>query len=171
MRPSHLIDLTSIATGESGGRLLSTVTSLCNFIVSGNMFSYTRKFFFAANLTALCKKDGGIRPIALGNVFRSVVQSIKDHFSPVQLGVGVSRGCEATAHAVRSLFLKRDISPCANAKNGMTFVKLYMKNAFNTIRRDYFLKACFLRAPTLYQLGHHAYERPAKLARHVKTQP
>ena len=169
LRPSHL---TSFATGESGVRLLSAVTSLCNFIVSGNMSSYARKFFFAANLTALRKKDGGIRPIAVGNVFRKlaskvvcrpVVQSIKDHFSPVQLGVGVPGGCEAAAHAVRSLFLKRDISPCANAKNGMIFVKLDMKNAFNTTRRDHFLKACFLRASTLYQLAHHAYAAPSDL--------
>ena len=65
--------------------------------------------------------------------------------------------CEAAAHAVRSLFLNRDISPCANAKNEMILVKLNMKNAFNTIRRDYFLKACFLKAPSLYQLAHHAY--------------
>ena len=38
-----------------------------------------------------------------------------------------------------------------------------MKNAFNTIRRDHFLKACFLRAPTLYQLAHHAYAAPSDL--------
>ena len=82
---------------------------------------------------------------------------MKDHFSPVQLDVGVPEDCEAAAHAVRSLFLKRDISPCANAKKGMILVKLDMKNAFNTIRRDHFLKACVLRAPTLYQLAHHAY--------------
>ena len=170
--PSHLIDLTSFASGESGVRLLSAVTSLCDFIISGNMSSYARKFFFAANLTALRKKDGSIRPIAVGNVFcrlaskaacRPVVQSIKDNFSPVQLGVGVPEGCEAAAHAVRSLFLKRDISPCANAKNGMILVKLDMKNAFNTIRRDHFLKACFLRASTLYQLAHHIYAAPSDL--------
>ena len=136
------------------------------------MFSYARKFFFAANLTALHKKDGGIRPIAVGNVFRRlasktacrpVIQSMKNHFFPVQLGVGVPEGCEAAGHAVRSLFLKRDISPCANPKNGMILVKLDMKNAFNTIRRDHFLKVCFLRAPTLYQLAHHAYAAPRDL--------
>ena len=172
LRPSHVIGLTSFATGEFGIRLLSAVTSLCKFIVSGNLSSYARKFFFADNLTALRKKDGGIRPIAVGNVFRRlaskaacrpVIQSIKNHFSPVQLSVSVPEGCEAAAHAVRSLFLKRDISPCANAKNGMILVKLDRKNAFNTIRRDHFLKACFLKAPTLYQLAHHAYATPSDL--------
>ena len=50
LRPSHLIDLTSFATGESGVRLLSAVISLCNFIVSGNM----RASFFCSqfNCTA-----------------------------------------------------------------------------------------------------------------------
>ena len=172
LRPSHLIDLSSFATGEFGVRLLSAVTSLCNFIVSGNMSSYARKFFFAANLTALRKKDGGIKPIVVGNVFRRLaskaacrpaIQSMKDHFSSVQLCVGVPKDYEAVAHAVRSLFLKRDISPCPNAQNGMILVKLDMKKAFNTIRRDHFLKACFLRAPTLYQLAHHAYAAPSDL--------
>ena len=58
------------------------------------MSSYARKFFFAANLTALRKKDGGIRHIAVRNVF---------------------------------------------------------------------LKACFLRAPTRYQLAHHAYAAPSDI--------
>ena len=45
----------------------------------------------------------------------------------------------------------------------MILVKLDRKNAFNTIRRDHFLKACFLRAPTLYQLAQHAYAAPSDL--------
>ena len=68
--PQHLKDMTG-ASAESGGPvLLSALTSLVNIILQGKVPSAVRPLFFGANLTALTKKDGGVRPIAVGCTLR-----------------------------------------------------------------------------------------------------
>ena len=63
-----------------------------------------------ATLVALGKKDGGVRPIAVGNTLRrlatkvgckSMSAEIGDSLRPVQLGYSTRGGCEAAAHAAR----------------------------------------------------------------------
>ena len=61
-----------------------------------------------ASLFACRKKGGGLRPIAVGEVFRRVVSKCVSRavwaeatgvLSPLQVGVGVSAGCEAIVHS------------------------------------------------------------------------
>ena len=70
---------------------------------------------FGASLCALRKKDGGIRPVAVGSFYRRLAGRIADkHASistsnallPIQLCVGVPQGCEAAVHACRAGILK-----------------------------------------------------------------
>ena len=131
---------------------------LCHRIIA-------RDLFFAATLTALRKKDGGIRAIAVGNVFRRlaskmatrrVVQTLGGELAPVQLGVGVQGGCEAAVHALRE-YIDDDRS------QGHVVVKLDMKNAFNSVRRDRVLEVCYSRAKSLYHLVNMAYGKPTNL--------
>ena len=60
--------------------------------------------FFGATLCALTKKDGGIRPIAVGNTMRRLAakvgarplsHSLGSELRPVQLGYSTKGGCEA----------------------------------------------------------------------------
>ena len=164
LRPGHLKDLTAGTTAEAGRRLLSSLTRLCNCITRGELPHHARDLLFASNLTALRKKDGGIRPIAVGNTIRRLaakaacrptIRSLSREFAPTQLGVGVPGGCEAAAHAVRSLV--NDVSRVCGAGEGRILVKLDMQNAFNSIRRDHLLEVCHRRAPSIYPLVHSAY--------------
>ena len=59
---------------------------------------------------ALAKKGGGVRPIAVGSVWRRlaikcalsmVLERVKGLLHPQQLGVGVKGGVEAAIHSVR----------------------------------------------------------------------
>ena len=113
-----------------------------------------------ANLTAHRKKDGGIRPIAVGNVFRGlaskiaakrVIPELRRQLPPVQHGVDVSGGCEAAAHAVRA-FVQSPVVPENNV-----LVKLNMKNALYTVRRDHFFEVCSSRTPSILRLASTAY--------------
>ena len=64
-----------------------------------------------ASLTALKKKSGGLRPIAVGKVLRRLtskcillsvsLQAVRV-LSPLQVGVGVPVGCEAIVHSVNT---------------------------------------------------------------------
>jgi hypothetical protein len=64
-----------------------------------------------ASLCALSKKDGGIRPIAIGSTFRRLASKlgcyylsgeISNYLKPKQLSFGTRSGCEAAVHSVRS---------------------------------------------------------------------
>ena len=94
-----------------------------------------RPLLFGGGLTALTKKEGGIRSIAAGCVFRRLAakcansfasSASADYLAPRQLGVGVKGGAEAAAHSARK-FLS---FPSADS----VLIKIDFKNAFNTIR-------------------------------------
>ena len=119
LRPGHLKDLVAPQTAEAGRRLLKALANLCSKLLRGQIPQHARDLLFAANLTALRKKDGDIRPIAVGNVFRRLASKIAAkrvtpellrQLPPVQLGVGVSGVCEAAAHAVRA-FVQSSVVP------------------------------------------------------------
>ena len=90
-----------------GYRLLNSISRLANHILNGNLSYWSRDALFASSLTAVRRKDGGIRPVAVGNVFRRIanklaVQSVSTRVSeqlrPVQVGFGVA---EVAVHATR----------------------------------------------------------------------
>ena len=158
--PGHLKDLVVPQTAEVGRRLLKALANLRSKLLRGQIPQHARDLLFAANLTQLRKKNGGIRPIPVGSVFRRlaskiaskrVIQELRRQQPPVQLGVGVSGGCEATAHAVRA-FVQSPVVPENNV-----IVKLGMKNAFNSVRRDNFLEVSSSRAPSILRLASTAF--------------
>ncbi|KAG1682224.1 Sn1-specific diacylglycerol lipase beta [Nymphon striatum] len=72
--PRHLKDLTSDALGEISSSLLEVLTKLLNCIVlSGGIPKNVCPTFYGASLIVLSKKDGGLRPIAIGNTLRRLV--------------------------------------------------------------------------------------------------
>ena len=86
-------------TTEAGRRLLKALANVCPKPLQGQISNHACDLF-ATNLTAL-QGDGGIQPIAVGNVFRRVASKIVAkrvipelwrQIPPVQLGVGVSGG-------------------------------------------------------------------------------
>ena len=64
--PQHLKDLTSNSTGFGGKMLLEALTSFTNLVLSGNTPVEMQPLFFGEILTALKKKEGGVRFITVG---------------------------------------------------------------------------------------------------------
>ena len=73
-----------------------------NMLLEGKCHPDVIPILFGGNLTALVKKTGGVRPIAIGYTWRRVAAkcanafataALNDYFMPHQLGVGVSGGC------------------------------------------------------------------------------
>lgn len=165
IRPRHLKDLVHISLGESGQHLLCALTKIINVTLSGQIPDHARDFFYSAALFALNKKDGGIRPISVGNTFRRLasriaVQNIQSHLlsilQPYQLGFACQGGSEAAVHAIR-LYAE----DAKNSKN--VIVKLDVANAFNTIRRDHMLSVVLEEIPQIYPMLHQAYSNSSPL--------
>ena len=116
LRPGHLKDLVAPQTAEAGRRLMKALANICYKLLRGQIPKHARDLLFAVNLTALRKKEGGNRSIAVCNVFRRlaskiaakrVIPELRRQLPPVKLGVGVSDGCEAAANAVHAFVISR----------------------------------------------------------------
>ena len=81
-----------------------------NLLLEGKCHPDVIPILFGGNLTVSVKKSGGIRSIAVGYTWRRLaakcadsyaMSRLGDYFAPIQLGVGVSDGCESAVHATR----------------------------------------------------------------------
>ena len=104
------------------------------------------------------KKEGGLRPIAIGYTLRHLAgkcankyatAKLASHFAPIQLGIGTPGGAEAAIHAVRRY--------AENLPKDYIIAKLDFKTAFNTLRRDTMLEAIRRELPELYNFAHATY--------------
>lgn len=99
--PQYFKDLISVSALDTGKEALSTITELCNLLLRGNVNKDICEYIYGASLCALTKKDGGIRPIAVGLSLRRLVsklscnhvnEEIGDYLYAVQLGFGTKQG-------------------------------------------------------------------------------
>jgi len=116
------------------------------------------------NFPKLTKKDGGIRPIAVGCTLRRLVaktasklvqEKMAAKLAPIQLGFGVKQGTEAATHAAHRFL--RDLRP------GQALLKLDFVNAFNTISREEILHTLREDLPELYPFISTCYSSSSHL--------
>lgn len=159
--PQHLKDLLS---GTADAELATALTDFINILLVGDLPLNVREIIFGARLIALQKKDGGIRPIAVGYTLRRlaakcanrfVIQRRSEELSPVQIGVGVAGGAEAAVHATRRLL--------RHIPDDHVFVKLDFSNAFNSVRRDLILQSAAEKTPEIYRFIHASLTCNSKL--------
>lgn len=164
LRPQHLKDLIGHTAGVGGPLLLRALTSFISLIIAGKTPVSVRPFLFGANLVALEKKGGGIRPIAVGCTFRRLAakaaaacvrSQMSTLLAPRQLGYGTPQGAEAAVHAARRYL--NSLQP------DYVLLKLDFANAFNCIRRDKMLSKVGELAPELLPFVHSAYSTPSTL--------
>lgn len=167
LRPQHLKDLISFSAAEAGERLLESITRLVNFMLAGRLPQLIASAFNSSSLIALKKKDGGLRPIAVGNAFRrlssklasqNLAAALGSHLRPTQLGCGTPGGCEAAVHAARKY-----ITASSTLAEKRVLLKIDFKNAFNTLRRDHFLSEAKEFSPEIYNYLWQSYAHPSKL--------
>ena len=158
LRPQHLKDLIGPSANEGGVVLLRALTSLVSLILKGKTPSQIQPFFFGASLVALKKKDGGVRPIAVGCTLRRLaakcashhaLKELADLLSSRQLGYGVPWGVEAAVHATRK-YIK-------DLQSDQVILKIDFKNAFNCVRRDKMLLAVEEFISELHPFIHSSY--------------
>ena len=159
VRPKYIHQLVSKETMESGRRLLEALTKLVNLFLQGRIPECVRGALYRAALCALAKKEGGIRPIAVGSFYRRLSGRIAARHAsaalahtlkPCQLGVGVPQGCEAAIHSVREYASRTVAQPGSNH----VLLKVDIRNAFNSIHRSPVLEGIREKCPDIYALRH-----------------
>ncbi|XP_052757454.1 uncharacterized protein LOC128202180 [Galleria mellonella] len=163
LTPQHLKDLLYGTPGDAGTSLLEDLTALVNLMLSGKINESITEILYGANLCALAKKDGGVRPIAIGTTYRrlaakicckAISHNLKKEFEPYQLGFGSKGGCEAAIHSLRTYITK---------STNDILLKVDVKNAFNSLSRDALLTQIKQKIPHIYNFLWQCYSEPTKL--------
>ena len=76
LRPQVLKDLVRNSNGVHAKTFLTKLTGFVNLVLAGKVPECLRPIFFGANLFALEKKDGSVRPIAVGNSCRRLCSKV-----------------------------------------------------------------------------------------------
>ena len=162
--PQHLKDMIGAEEEGGGHQLLRALTLLTNLILEGKASPNAFPYIFGATLITLEKKDGGVRPTAVGCTLchlvakcagNSIMQAMAELLGPKQLGYGISRGAEAAVHATQ-VYLH-------NLQPQHFILKLDFRNAFNCLHRDKMLMAVREMVPELFLLIHSVYSSPSCL--------
>lgn len=165
LRPQHLKDIVSYTNGHSANQFVDALGRLTDIMLSGKVPAAICPILYGANLTALMKKTGGIRPIAVGNTIRRLsakisCNRIRDHVSehlrPHQMGFAVRGGAEAIVHSARDFLLSPDNEDCI-------MVKLDYSNAFNSIFRAKMIQAVKIQYPKMFAFISQCYSTKSYL--------
>ena len=162
LRPEHVKGALKAPPNRSD-KALSGLTKLVNNMLAGKVPPSVAPYLCGARLHAAIKKDGGLRPIAVGNLARRitakcaasrVAEKALVHLSPLQLGVAVHGGCEAIANAVRETLEREPDKLLLQAD----FI-----NAFNTMDRGKVLEEVASFSPELLPWVVTVYGTPSHL--------
>ena len=149
-----------------GDNCLISLTLFLQKLIDGSCPSEFRPFIFGASLIAIKKKDGGTRPIAIGETIRRlaaklVLQHLDFPFAPFQSGIKTNQGMEKIIHQVRRI-VDSSISQPSLWKN-KAILKVDLKNAFNNISRSSFLKIVQYCFPSFMPFISSCYDQTAEL--------
>ena len=176
MYPEHLLHAVACAVPDQSKKSITSITKLVNLASRGQLPSFVEPTFCSASLTALKKTKGGVRPIAVGEVFRRLIakcfaqeasSEAVELFSSRQLGVAVKCGAESIVHATKQTFQKL----LNNEKAGL--LQIDFKNAFNSITRSSVLDAARKFIPSLAPFASFCYSQHSKLffnATHIQSE-
>ena len=92
LRPQHLVDLLNCK--ESGLDLVSRLIDFVNMMLEGECPDRIRRILFGGKLIALRKKDGGIRPIAIGCYWRRRTSKVANKPRPWLLLLSILFHCK-----------------------------------------------------------------------------
>ena len=144
----------------------SAFTSHVALLLSGRAPRGLAPFLMSAPVIPLAKSGGGVRPIAVGEVWRrlaskvalgAISASAKNFLLPFQWGVGVSGAAEAITHSLNHLVSKHALD------EELGDLKVDLSNAFNVVSREAFLGGVRRQFPLLFEWVDYCYGCQAHL--------
>ena len=167
MYPEHLLHAVECTAPDHSESALKAITRFVNTGSRGNFPSFVSKALCSASLTALSKKKGGVRPIAVSEILRRLIAKclVKEAkseaielFDSIQLGVGVSGGAEAIIHSAKITYEK-----ILNAESNEGVLQIDFRNAFNSVKRSHLLQAACDFIPGIAAFTYFCYSQHVPL--------
>ena len=141
-------------------------SALCHMlldVINGKVADEVMTRLKRARLVAIPKADGGIRPVAVGEMFLKLAEvvmlqkyerSLGTLFAPWQYGVSQKSGCESIVHQLQESYMK-----------GEKILSIDLCNAFNSPYRDHIADSLYSYATLrpFQRLFHAQYSKPSEL--------
>ncbi|GKA13401.1 putative reverse transcriptase domain-containing protein, partial [Tanacetum coccineum] len=166
LRAQHLMDCLSGAAVAVSDELISSITQVVNLFLAGSCPQMLGEYIASVPLTPLVKPGGGIRPIAMGIVWRGLVSkvsaimighSLDGYLDGLQFGVRVVGESETILHFVNRLI------EAFGGDVGLSMLLVDFKNAFNLVYREVMLREVRLYRPAISRWVEFYYSNPARL--------
>ena len=167
MFSEHLLHAVECTAPDHSESALKAITSFVNTRSRDNFPVFFSKDLCRASLTALSKKKGGVRPIAVSEILRRfiakcLVKEAKSEaielFDSIQLGVGVSGGAEAIIHYAKITYEK-----ILNADSKEGVLQTDFRNAFISVKRSHLLQAACDFMPGIAAFTNFCYSQHVPL--------
>ena len=167
MFPEHLQHAVDCTAPDWSEFALKAITKFVNFSSRGLFPVFISKALCCASLTALSKKKGGVRPIAVGEVLRRNIAKFLaseakseaiELFDSLQLGVGVSGGAEAVIHSSKIIY-----DNIVSAQTDKGVLQIDFQNAFNSVKRSHLIKAAYEFIPGVAAFPNFYYSQHTPL--------
>ncbi len=73
---AHLLEATTTTLPQVNSAAISTITGVVGLLIQGKLPPALAPALTLSPLTALLKKDGGLRPIAIGDIWRRLASQV-----------------------------------------------------------------------------------------------
>lgn len=176
LRPSHLSEC--CRKQGQGAPLAQALGQFARTALFHAFPAAMREVLCASSLIPLTKKDGGLRPIAVGDTIRRVVgkcllslEAVRTEMAslqPRQCGVGVRNAAEMVGMGLQRLVQ----SHASTGASDYVVLQVDVRNAFNSVSRDAVLRGCMSKVPSAYNWLRFCYGGTSPLfcqGRHVCT--
>ncbi|KAD6455032.1 hypothetical protein E3N88_09738 [Mikania micrantha] len=166
LRAQHILDSFCGEGSAIAGGLLKAISTVVNLCLAGRCPKTLAEFVASAPLTPLLKPDNGIRPIAVGMIWRRLVskaamrgvgKEMAKYLGDFQFGVGVPSGAEAVLHSANR-FLNE-----FHSDGSLAMLTVDFTNAFNLVSRTSLLHEVRTRCPSISLWVDFLYGQPARL--------
>ena len=170
LRPAHLKDC--IRKAGAARQLRTGLASFVHCAIDGKLDMAIQRVLCTSNLIPLKKKDGGIRPIAVGDTIRRLIGKVLlSHpdvkaeictLQPRQCGVGVPYAAELIGMGTQRV-AEVFSTDCDPSSPDFVVMQVDVRNAFNTLDRSAMLTQCLKKTPTIYNWLSWCYADPCAL--------
>jgi len=180
-RPQIWADCVNCRSEIIAADVVASIAAVVNVLFRGDVPADVAPFLASADLFALEKPDGGVRPIACGLTIRRLAGKIaiaktKDRAADFlttsgQFGVGVPSATQLLNVSVSCCIerMSKDPSPVPPSLQDnphmwdFEFLKIDFRNAYNLVSRKTFLSEIKLEFPELYPFVSSLYARDPRL--------
>ena len=147
---------------EASNRLSLAMAAAARLLCTASISSEALYAFTCARLIPLDKRPG-VRPIAVGEVYRRIIckaimhvveSDVRRATAPLQICVGIPSACEAAVHTMDTLFSRPEVQ-------GILMIDA--ANAFNSLNRNAALHNVPRVCPALGQVFVNTYRQPTRL--------